>query len=280
MLALAHGSKGIMFWHFSPNGSATTVKDCGVEQYMYYDGLVKEDLTPEDLYYYIRDGLSPRLKDKLGKTLLTLDYTGNYLQFIKTTQQSPPPPVSDDYLTLDESNQAYFEYNYHVGFLVDSNYTDSRYFLLANLYTEQPREVNIAVTNNFSNYNNMRFRNIEPQFNFDTTFVDEIDVDYTFPAGEGYLFQVAPVVKYGGAVIINDTLNTNETLIDDMIIRDGAELLNGKSYTLENTVKLEGTGFITGSGYIYLNGNGEIITSRWDRSLFKSKSGDNPHIFW
>lgn len=65
-----------------------------------------------------------------------------------------------------------------------------------------------------------------------------------------------------------------------MVIRDGAELLNEKSYTIEDTVTLEGRGFIKGSGYVYLTGNGDIITSRWDRSLFKSKSGDNPHLIW
>jgi len=277
MLALAHGSKGIMIWAFTSSYSSGTVKECG-DVIVYFDAMVEINLTPTDLYYYVKDELSPRLNGKLGKTLLSLDYTGNYLQL----KYSPPTynasTVSFDYLTLSRNSTE--SINFHAGFLENGNLPDDKHFLLANLYTTALREVNITVTNNFSPYNNIRFRNVEPQYNFDTTFVQQISLDYDFPAGEGYLFQAAPVVKYGGALIVNDTLSTNETLIDDMVIRDGVELLNGKSYTIEDTVTLEGTGFIKGSGYIYHTENGEIITSRWDRSLFKSKSADNPHIFW
>ena len=42
---------------------------------------------------------------------------------------------------------------------------------------------------------------------------------------------------------------------------------------------MEGTGFITGNGYLHLSG-GDIITSRWDKSLFKSISGDHPKLIW
>ena len=88
--------------------------------------------------------------------------------------------------------------------------------------------------------------------------------------GEGYLYQVAPVVKYGGYLIANDTINNDMSLVDKMIIMDDVELTinDANNYTLTDTVTLEGTGFITGDGYIFLSGNGEIITNLWSKSLF------------
>lgn len=58
MLALAHGAKGIFFWHFSPNYSNVIAPECG--SIVYFDGIVDNSLNPTDLYYYIKDGLSPR----------------------------------------------------------------------------------------------------------------------------------------------------------------------------------------------------------------------------
>jgi hypothetical protein len=274
MLSLAHGVKGIYYEsYYSYYASSPKKVEALVD--------IPENNFQTTANWDKAQEIASRLKGSLGKFLLNLDYTGDYLMLRQLVHQSGETGnFQGDYLTLNSTTND--SLNFHAGLFIDSTYLDEDYFyfLLTSQMTTGNREVKVGVKDRESGYTNMRFRNIEPQFNFDTTFVDEIDVYYTFPAGEGYLFQVAPVVKYGGAVIVNDTLNTNETLIDDMIIRDGAELLNGKSYTLEDTVTMEGTGFITGSGYVYLNNNGDITTSSWDRSLFKSKSGDNPHIFW
>jgi hypothetical protein len=137
----------------------------------------------------------------------------------------------------------------------------------------------VKVTEPVSGYNNYRFRNVEAG-HFDTTFATQIIYTLTHPKGEGYLYQVAPVVKYGGKLIMNDTISTEIELTDDMIIRNGVELLNEDNYTIKDTITLEGTGFITGDGYIFLSGNGAIFTNRWDKSLFKSRSGNHPMLIW
>jgi hypothetical protein len=65
-----------------------------------------------------------------------------------------------------------------------------------------------------------------------------------------------------------------------MTIQDGVNLVINTNYTAKDTITLEGTGFITGDGYFYLSRNGAVIINSWERSLFKSKSGNNPKIIW
>jgi hypothetical protein len=114
MLALAHGSKGITFftydtWKYWGYGDPYEHK---------LRGLVEDDdpLTPTPLWYLIRDNLVPRLKGKLGKTLLSLNYSGNFLKFQRSDQESPPPPVEYNYLTLSEGTPSMLVMNWHCGF--------------------------------------------------------------------------------------------------------------------------------------------------------------------
>ncbi|NWG29275.1 MAG: hypothetical protein HXY48_12170, partial [Ignavibacteriaceae bacterium] len=104
MLALAHGSKGLFFliydsWKY--RGA-----DYGLEYDTYYQkGLVdtldeNNQLNPTPLWYYLKDNLIPRLKGKLGNTLMNLNYTGEYLQLQRKENESPPPPVEHNYLIL------------------------------------------------------------------------------------------------------------------------------------------------------------------------------------
>jgi hypothetical protein len=47
-----------------------------------------------------------------------------------------------------------------------------------------------------------------------------------------------------------------------------------------DTIKLEGTGFISGEGYFDRAGNGWVILDSWDYSVFKGREGDHPKIIW
>jgi Secretion system C-terminal sorting domain len=277
MLALAHSAKGILFYKYSSTNYPIYSATC--QDSVWFDAIVgtsSDSYLPSPLWYVIHDNLAPRLSGKLGKTLLDLDYTGNYLQL----NNSPPPPannsVSSDYLTLSRNTTSFI--NFHAGFLSTENQPDNKHFLLANLNTDNNRDVVISVVNNFSGYNNIRFRNTELPISQDMTFEDEMQVTKNIPAGEGYLFQTAPVVKYGGKLVVNDTISTNEELIDDMIVQNGAELIIIDNYTADASITLEGTGFITGTGYFDLTGNGVI--SSWDRSLFKGKEDNHPKLIW
>jgi hypothetical protein len=242
-------------------------------------GLMTDGFPKSELWYVIHDNLAPRLKGKLGKTLLGLHYTGNFLQlqyFIPTENPVPDPPEYD-YLTLG-LNQSAENTNWHAGFLDDAANSDNKYFLLANLLTNVNDIVQVKIEQPVPGYHNYRFRNIEGIF--DTTFNTEITYSLSHPKGEGYLYQVAPVVKYGGTLTVNDTIDSDITLTDDMTISNNIELIVEDEYAIAGTVTLEGTGFITGNGYIYFNSNGEIIINRWDKALFKSKSDTHPMLIW
>jgi len=79
MLALAHGSKGIMSWAF-PTRHYTSVTRCGGN--FYERGLLDGNdpsSNPTPLGYYWKDFVIPRLKGNFGTTLLKLDYTGDYI---------------------------------------------------------------------------------------------------------------------------------------------------------------------------------------------------------
>jgi len=93
---------------------------------------------------------------------------------------------------------------------------------------------------------------------------------------------VFPVVKYGGDLIANDTIKTNTELIEDMWIKNNVNLIieRGKYYTIKDTVTLEGTGFITGKGYLNIGQGGDIKINSWNKSVFKGREGNHPKIYW
>ncbi len=278
MLALAHGCKGLIYEGY--------YSSCGVNSET--QGLVKcpdSSYAPRDIYYTVQE-LAGRLKGPLGQKLLNLDYntndlTSGYLRLYPYTSnshmQETETTVTSDYLQLssNEHDSVYF----HAGFFKDNYSPDNNYFLLANLKVMADRNTGIRITK--SGFNNFRFRNIEPQYNFDTTFSSSIYCNMFFPAGEGYLFQVAPVLKYGGSLIYNDTVKTSSSVLNDnMTIKNGVTLSIKKNvtYIVMDTIALEGTGFISGQGYLNL-GQGDINTVSWSKSLFKGVNGTHPRLY-
>lgn len=74
MLALSHGVKGILFKWFDSAWNTNHTE--------YWDCLVDENAVPrlDSLYYVVKDNLVPRLTGTLGKTLMDLVYSGDYLE--------------------------------------------------------------------------------------------------------------------------------------------------------------------------------------------------------
>jgi hypothetical protein len=195
-------------------------------------------MEPTELYWVIKNNLAPRLKGKLGKTLLNLSYTGNFLtlQYFNPTQNALPQPQTYEYLTLglQLSNN---DMNWHAGFLERVNNTDDKYFMLTNLLTTANSSIDVKVEPPVQGYNNYRFRNVEGQF--DTTFSSQISKYLTFPKGEGYLFQVAPVAKYGGNLIADEIVGESMILYDDMVITNGATLTIVSDYYAYGNIIIE-----------------------------------------
>lgn len=115
--------------------------------------------------------------------------------------------------------------------------------MLANLITVAERNVWVTLDPPIPGYDNYRFRNIEGIF--DTTFNNNgITKLITYPAGEGYLYQVAPVIKYGGRLIYNETIASTTTLTDEMVIENGAELLINSIYNVNRNIRIKAGGRI------------------------------------
>ncbi|MGB5288602.1 MAG: hypothetical protein WBN42_08910, partial [Ignavibacteriaceae bacterium] len=254
MLALAHGVKGLIFSHFeSYPGDGYTLRG--------FIGM-PHGYEKDTLYGLVKYNLIPRLKGKLGKTLMGLDYTGDYLQYyyFTPTENTPSPPTFE-YFTIGSGSPS-TTMNWHCSFFESEYFTDDKYFMLANLLTTADRSVDVTIEPVEQDYTNYRFRNIEG--GVDTSFTSQLNYLLTHSKGEGYLYEVAPVIKYGGKLIANDTVDTNISLIENMTVNNSKsiEIKSGYKYTVNDTVTLLGTGFITGDGYLEREGNGWIVINQ------------------
>jgi parallel beta-helix repeat protein len=247
MLALVHGSKGIMTWVYATRHYENRTR-CGGE--WYERGLVDSNLNPTELWDLFHDNIIPRLKGKLGRTLLSLDYTGNYFNLAYHQGENPLPDRIWRYFRWQHFGN---DYHWHIGFMQQNSFTDNEYFMLANQRVDGNRTVNFEVQN-ITDFENVTMRNVEGGVGeIDTTIAISSTIEFLdeFPAGEGKLFQVAPVVKYGGRLIYDEYAGEGQTLKDDMIIENGATLTVYGNYTAQANIIVKDGSIINGE-------NGEI----------------------
>jgi hypothetical protein len=280
MLALAHGAKGVIVWKMS-HGWYVYETNCGDS--IFYKVLVDIDaagniLEKNPLYYYFRDEFGPRITGILGKTLIDLTYTKEYLN-IEYQEHALPKYLgnSADYLSVQHFGMSY---HWHAGFFGNLNYPDNKYFLLTNLRINTPVVAKLNLTNT-TGYSNMGIRNIEDPFDSLNRTITTSQMIYTqFSAGEGRLYQVASVVKYGGTVITNDTIKSNLTVNMNLTLTDTIFINTDKIYTINAPIDLQNGGFITGNGYIKSDSNFVITTNSWSRALLKGRVGNYPKLYW
>jgi parallel beta-helix repeat protein len=261
ILSLAHGVKGILFWRYESGGGYSCIVTAA------------PNFGATPLSEMIKNNLAPRLKGKLGSTLLGLSYTGNFIQhrYFIPTQSPLPPPHTHEYLTVGIERtpaQEPLNMNWHVGFLEDSlSSADNKYFFLVNLLTHRTDSILVKATPPVTGYTNYRFRNVEGIF--DTTFITQIIKDLVHPAGEGYLYQVAPVVKYGGKLIANETISSPTILNEDMTIENGATLFVNSTYTANANLTIKNGGKIIGGS------NGQIAFTDGKRLIIEGSAQVN-----
>ena len=267
MLSLSFGAKGVFFWMLT----STDLKyEVNCNNNVWYKNILDENYLPnEPLYSYIKNDLSPRINGVLGLTLMNLSYSGNDLMLRDVTH----PFIEDSYYTNipylsltnnPVNNPINSTLNFFATDLDTTGHTQDNYFLLSNLITDGSRvaEMNVQSSGGVEGrYKNTRLRNIEPANNFDITFYDDTTLTYTFPAGEGYLFQVAPVVLYGGRLRYNETVGGGWTLNDDMIIENGATLTVTGIYNANANITVKD------GGSIKTIDGGEIIFSTGKRLI-------------
>ena len=227
MLALAHGVKGIMFWNYN---SYTGTSDM-------VEGLVDRNLKPTELWYLIKNNLAPRLKGSLGKRLLELKYTGKYIN-ISNDRSIPSTSTKHDFLSIEKINN---NYHWHAGFFERNNNPDNKYFLLVNLNVNSNATAKLKIDNN-TEYHNLSFRDVEgelPEANKIIKYNSSVTSFVNVPAGEGYLFQVAPVVKYGGNLIYDEAINESCLLKGKMTIKNNATLAINSDYYIDGKIVVE-----------------------------------------
>jgi len=251
MLALAHGAKGLMLFSF--------------ESFNEVKGIVnnnQKNFTKSHLWYLLKNSIIPRLKGKFGKKLMELDYTGNYIQYFNVNNKQSTPSQENtkvDFLTLSFSQTRSERMNWHCGIFSKPKHPDDKYFLLTNIYTlDDRRDINIQLKVSGTEYKNFRLRNIED--NFDTTFTSQFTSKYNFSRGDGYLYQVAPVVKYGGKLLYSEATKDGMELTDDLIIQNGAVLtINGNYYAKANIIVKNGKVSYKNKGKIHFAQNKRLI---------------------
>ncbi len=282
MLALAHGAKGIIFWNYYSYYNSNN-------RYRYY-GIVKARdslYAKTDLYYKIQNDIAPRLTGALGNRLKTLKYEGDYAH----ERYGLGSAISDDLAYLDISSTAADSANFHAGLLMDSVITDKRYYMIVNLIAfidTMTRDLIIELGNPLGSYSNFQFKNIESSYNYDevinlcgtNTFIDTI----TFSAGGGHLYELKPVLKYGGNLVYDDTISTAITLSEPLTIKPNADLSIEAELTVDSDVYVEAGGAIKVNSYdgnVIVTSNGSIEFETWDNSLIGAKtSNDHPRLIW
>ena len=150
---------------------------------------------------------------------------------------------------------------WHFGFFNRPNYAEDKYFFTTNLMLWQDSSsIVVCVTPPLQGYSNYRFRNVEGYF--DTTFNEWISYLLKLKKGEGYLYEVAPVVKYGGKLINNETISSETTLLDEMVIQNGATLTVNSTYNVDRDIRIRAGGRITttnGGTLRFITGNKLIV---------------------
>ena len=272
MLALAHGAKGILYWNYY--SYLTRTSNCGTVQLI--DAIVDTNFQPTDLYDEIKDNIFPRLNGTLGNALVNLNYTGNYISF--SGGSSNGMIHTQDYLSIWQGAQ---QVSYHAGLLEDKLTDFNKYFLVMNKLTDADRycQMYINYDHVITDYTNWRVRNVEG--GFDTSFSSNNYLHFydSLKAGDGKLFQVAPVVNYGGSLIANETISTPTTLTSELTIENGAILTINSRYDVYKDIivkqggKIQGTTntnsklVFHGEAKLILEGNAEICGTSSNKLL-------------
>ena len=175
------------------------------------------------------------MKGVLGSTLLNTSYSKlfDYKKINKVDDSGIPNDSSDNIGFVDILNtpQNTDTLNVHIGLLEKRNDTDKKYLFVGNMNCAVPTkttDVILEVSNPLSKFTNYNFKNVEPQFNYEETInlsgTNSFSETITFLPGDGQLFELSPVLKYGGDLIYDDVVSSSTTLLENMTIKPNADL--------------------------------------------------------
>jgi hypothetical protein len=237
MLGLAHGAKGIFYYNFYSYQSGTSE----------HFSLLDLNYNRSDRFIIIRDELKPRFEGEFGRTLLNLDYTGDFIRYyrslplVEATVEFP----ENNYLTISEAMPSTHSFNYHIGLMEETNKPDNKHFLIANLICPPGynRTARLTISDDY-NFTNIGIKNIGESYSNTFNGNNQFQFDLIIPPGDGYLFQVAPVLKYGGNLVYDDTVNAAITLSEPMTIKPNADLVVEALYNIASDIYVEDGGTV------------------------------------
>jgi hypothetical protein len=256
MLALAHGAKGLLFYNYLSDGS-----NQGIDV----------NLALSTAF----TNLANRLKGTFGDKMLSLKYLKEYLRVYGNTYTGDEGPVTfstqpNSPISLSIPNDG-VKRSFVGGVFTAPNESASRYLFLVNACPESGSKsasfglhivgVNTVYGTN-NTFNNISLSDFESAASYSVSVNSSPTI--TMNNSEGKLFKLAPVVKYGGRITANETINTATTLTAPMTIAAGCTLSVRSAYTINSDITVEDGGAIIlpEAGNIILN-NGAKINQSW-----------------
>jgi tetratricopeptide (TPR) repeat protein len=264
MIALAHGMKGIFFYNMQSYGDPLGIR--------YNIGLVTRDddpidpLEPNYKYYLLKNNLIPRIKNKYEKHLINLKYNNVFDKYFYIDPAIRY--VNSNGYTHNNPNIALKLINFNIDpnpsrhvlvTQLDNNVNpnESIYYSVVNLITSEtfkPSQhigYSYTIPQVFNSFRNIRFRDIEDQFDltFDNSSQSTKNYNHSLLPGAGVFIQTGPVLKIGGTLKFNETISQDIFITNDIIVEDGVTLTieagkyliipNGVTLTIESGAKLE-----------------------------------------
>lgn len=252
MLALSYGAKGLMFYNYYSWGTENDLAND------FNQGLVDNNFNKRDLWYKLKELISNRIRNTLGNTLKDLVYLGDSLDLKRIGGNFE---VSRNYITLKRN--IVDSTNFHVGFFKHKNDQNDKYFFIVNLIcpSDTTRTLNIKLQRPSSSYQNYSLYNVEGGYNW--SYFDTTNFNIVFKPGDGNLFRVTPVIKYGGIIRANETISSSgETLKGPLTIASGATLTVNGTYNVYNDITINSGGTLavnSGKSLVFYNGAKVIV---------------------
>lgn len=242
MLALSYGAKGLFFYNYYSWGTELD------SAHDFSQGFVDNNFNKRDLWYKFKELTTNRLKSTLGNTLKNLTYTNSSLDLRGLSGSNE---LTANYLTAKYTGGN--NKNFHIGFFNHKNDIDDKYFFVVSLVCPilETRTLNIKLQRPTTSFMNYRIYNVEG--GYDWSYYDTTSFNVLFPAGEGSLYRVAPVVKYGGIIRSNETISSATTLTSPLTIASGATLTINNTYNIYGNITVNNGGSVAISPGATLN---------------------------
>jgi hypothetical protein len=275
-LALMYGAKYIQLWNFFAQTKTSVSTGYANHGIVDWEPTIKNTIYT-DKYFMLRDTLNPRLEGWFGQTIkklvprfernalgITLLPSNENVGYIKNLSLLGIPGDSIPIFDL--------------GFFSNPTSPDptgleNRYFMLLKRYYPQSlalESFNISF-NNMSDYKNWQITDFIDSLTY--TICPNKNGEYLSEAfkllkGDAIFYRLAPIIKYGGKLICDESAANGITLYNEMTIEKGVTLtINGKYNATANITVQSG-------GRITYDNNGEIVFSNGAKLIIEEKVPD------